>query len=83
MRCAEGRSAREVLPSSAVDHDTHKRYLDYRETHGYFGRSSPVMTAEQFAQAEISWAELAAKGDRRDDDEEARFVALSRALFKD
>ena len=66
-----------------VDPETHQRFLDYRDRHGYFGSTAPLLTREQFLAADAEQRELEAKGDRRDDDEEARWVELSKLLFRD
>jgi hypothetical protein len=67
-----------------MDPATHKRFLDYRETFVYFGRSGAViLTAAEFAAADSEYRVLAAKGDARDDEEEEQFAALARLLFRD
>jgi hypothetical protein len=66
-----------------VDPETHKRFLDYRERHGYFGGAKPILAREQFLAADAEHRELAAKGDHRDDEEEARWAELSALLFLD
>ena len=66
-----------------MDPKTHKRYLDYRERHVYFGRKKPPMTAAQFTEAEAAYGVLESKGDGRDDEEEARFLELAKALHRD
>ena len=67
-----------------MDPATHKRYLDYRARHGYFGRDLPLLSMPDYADAEREHRVLAAKGEgARDDDEEARFAELSRVLLCD
>jgi beta-xylosidase len=67
----------------SVDPETHKRYLDYRDRHAYFGATTPILTREQFLAADAEQRELEAKGDSRDDEEEARWDELSKLLFRD
>lgn len=66
-----------------VDPDTHKRYLEYRDRHAYFGGTGPVLPRDEFIAADAEQRELDAKGERRDDDEEARYNELSKLLFRD
>jgi hypothetical protein len=66
-----------------VDPETHKRFLEYHDRHGYFGGATPVLTREQFLAADSEQRELEAKGDARDDEEEARWAELSKLLFRD
>jgi hypothetical protein len=66
-----------------VDPATHKRYLDYRERHGYFAATTAVLTKEDFADKDREHRELDAKGEKRDDEEEARFEELSKLLLRD
>jgi hypothetical protein len=66
-----------------VDPETHKRFLAYRDKHGYFGGTSPILGRDAFLAADKEQRELEAKGDRRDDDEEARWAELSKLLFRD
>jgi hypothetical protein len=61
----------------------HKRYLDYRETHVYFGGKKAMLTAVEFTEADLAYRLLEEKGDARDDEEEARFLELAKALFRD
>ncbi|MCL2777656.1 MAG: hypothetical protein FWD73_06600 [Polyangiaceae bacterium] len=62
----------------------HKRYLDYRAKHIYFGRDRMALTMDQFESADREQRELEAKGDAgRDDEEETRFAELNRILFRD
>lgn len=66
-----------------MDPATHQRFLEYRDRHGYFGSSKPVLTREQFLAADAEQRALDAKGDARDDEEEARWTELSELLFRD
>jgi len=66
-----------------VDRQTHKLYLEYRDRHGYFGATTPVLSQEQFLAADQEHRALEAKGETRDDDEDARFEELSKLLFRD
>jgi hypothetical protein len=66
-----------------VDPDTHRRFLEYRDRHAYFGGATPLLTREQFLAADVEQRDLESKGERRDDDEEARWVELSKLLFRD
>ncbi len=69
-----------------MDQSTHKRFLEYRERFIYFGAETrrPVLTADEFTAADAEQRTLAAMGEEaRDDEEEARFVELSKQLFRD
>jgi hypothetical protein len=67
-----------------MDRTTHARFLEYREKFTYFGRGGMVrMDAATFEAADREQRELAAKGDTRDDEEEARFEELTRLLMRD
>ncbi len=66
-----------------MDPETHKRFLAYREKHAYFGGSSPIIGRDAFLAADKEQRELDEKGERRDDDEEARYEELSKLLFRD
>ncbi len=67
-----------------MDPLTHKRFLDYREKFVYFGRSGMVILgAAEFSAAEAEHRALLAKGDARDDEEEARLEELAHILFLD
>jgi hypothetical protein len=68
---------------TVVDPETHKRYLDYRERHAYFGGATAILTREQFIAADAEERSLDAKGEGRDDDEEARWRELAKLLFRD
>lgn len=66
-----------------MDPDTHRRYLDYRDRHGYFGATTPMLSREDFVKADAEHRALEDKGESRDDEEEARWVELSKLLFRD
>lgn len=66
-----------------MDPVTHKRYLDYRERHVYFGKKKPLLGADEFVAADREARDLDAKGDARDDEEEARLAELLALLFRD
>lgn len=61
---------------------SHKRYLDYRERHSYFGGRLALLSMGEFDAAERELAELSAKA-RRDDDDDARIAELERMLLRD
>ena len=67
-----------------MDRTTHARFLDYREKFTYFGRGGMAqLDAASFAEADREQRELAAKGEARDDEEEASFAELTLQLFRD
>jgi hypothetical protein len=70
-----------------MDRDLHKRYLDYRDKHVYFGhpdgRQTPVLGPEAFADADAELRALRAKGAARSPAEEARSLDLEKLLFLD
>jgi hypothetical protein len=66
-----------------VDRETHQRYLDYRERHGYFGATTPLLTRDKFLEADAEHRALDAKGEARDDEEEQRWAELAKLLFRD
>jgi hypothetical protein len=68
-----------------MDPATHKRYLEYRERYGYFGkeRKAPQLDPDAFAAADAEHRSLEARAGELDDEEEARFVELARLLFRD
>ena len=72
-----------MLSSARVDARTHKRYLDYRDRHGYFGGTKRMLSGEEFAALDREHADLLAKEGRRDDEEELRFEELCRLLLRD
>ena len=66
-----------------MDPATHKRFLDYRDRHGYFGRQTKMMTMAEFERADAEHRALEARGEDRDDEEQARFDELARLLLRD
>jgi len=66
-----------------MDPRTHKRFLDYRERATYFGKTGKTVDAETFATLDAELEALEAKGEARDDEEEARFAELARLLLRD
>jgi hypothetical protein len=66
-----------------VDKATHQRYLDYRDRHAYFGATTPALAREAFITADAEHLTLDAKGEARDDEEEARYEELSKLLLRD
>jgi hypothetical protein len=68
-----------------MDPKVHSRFLDYRERYIYFakGVKAPQLTADEFVLADAEYRALDAKGDTREDEEEARLEELARLLFRD
>ncbi len=66
-----------------MDPATHKRYLDYRDRHGYFGGKKAILTADEFARADAEHASLTQKGKARSAADETRLKELSKLLFRD
>jgi hypothetical protein len=69
-----------------MKHDVHvhKRFLDYRERHVYFGKKLRMLDYEEFAKLDHEQRALEKLGEEgRDDEEEARFRTLSTVLFRD
>jgi hypothetical protein len=66
-----------------MDPATHKRFLEYRDRHVYFGAGKKRLSPDEFVQVDREQRELDAMGDRRSDEEEARFVELCALLFRD
>jgi hypothetical protein len=78
-----------------MDAATHKRFLEYRDRHDYFGgrndtsrapggsRKYKLLTADEFLRADAEQRELDAKGEQRSDEEEVRFADLCSLLFLD
>ncbi len=66
-----------------MDPQTHKRYLDYRQRHEYFGRQKAILTLAQFEPLDVEVRALEAKGRTRDDEEEARLHELYVILLRD
>ena len=71
-------------PASRPDPQAHKRYLEYRDRHSYFGKAEKILTLEEFVPREKELAALEALGeDARDDEEQVRFAELAKVLFRD
>jgi hypothetical protein len=66
-----------------MDRRVHKRYLDYRERHVYFGWRKPLLNAADYVRLDAEADALAAKGEERDDEEEERYAALQLVLLLD
>jgi hypothetical protein len=70
-----------------MDRDVHKRYIDYREKHVYFGhpagKQTPVLSPEAFATADAEYRALRTRGAARTAAERARFAELEALLFYD
>ena len=66
-----------------MEKDVHKRYLEYRELCAYFGKKQRTLGAEEFAALDDEHRKLFAKGDARDDEEDARFAELVKLLHRD
>lgn len=60
----------------------HKRYLDYRERHDYFGAKLRKLALAEFATLWDEHDALAAK-ESRDDEEDARLDELAALLLRD
>lgn len=71
--------------SRPTDQAVHKRYLDYRERHAYFGNQiTKLLTMAEFVPLDAEHLALDAKGeDVRDDEESARFEEVAALLFRD
>ena len=73
-------------PSGRSDPAIHKRYLEYRDRHVYFGKSSveKLLTMAEFIPLDAEHGALDTKGEEgRDDEEAARFEELAAILFRD
>lgn len=71
-------------PPGRTDQAVHKRYLEYRDKHVYFGKTTPQLTMAQFIPLEQEFQLLEVKGeDGRDDEEAARWAELAAILFRD
>jgi hypothetical protein len=71
-------------PSGRTDPAVHKRYLEYRDKHVYFGKLTKQLTMPEFAALEVEFLVLESKTeDARDDEEGERWEELARLLFKD
>jgi len=66
-----------------MDPEVHKRFLDYRDRHAYFAKpGQKKLTMEEFSAADAEHETLESKNDR-DDEDEARYVELTKLLFRD
>lgn len=71
-------------PSGRKDPAAHKRYLEYRDKHTYFGAQIPKLTMAEFEALEAEYIVLDAKGeDARDDEEEERYAEVAKLIFRD
>jgi hypothetical protein len=71
-------------PSGRKDPAVHKRYLEYRDKHGYFGKLTPQLSMAEFEALEAEFVILDAKGeDARDDEEAERYDEVAKLLFRD
>jgi hypothetical protein len=66
-----------------VEKAVHKRYLEYRDLHVYFGGKKPILAPADFTAADAEYGVLDAKGEARDDEEEARLAELATLLHRD
>ncbi|CAN5546637.1 hypothetical protein BH09MYX1_BH09MYX1_62420 [soil metagenome] len=66
-----------------MDRIQHRRFLDYRETLGYFGKQTKALNQTEFSAADDEYRALTAKGEARDDEEEARLAELAALLLRD
>lgn len=71
-------------PSGRTDPAVHKRYLEYRDKHVYFGKLTQQLSMAEFESLEVEFTVLEAKGDdARDDDEQERWEIVATLLFRD
>jgi hypothetical protein len=67
-----------------MDRDVHARFLQYREAFAYFALGeAKQLTREEFEVLDAEHRVLRDKGDKRSDEDEARFEDLSAVLFRD
>jgi len=64
------------------DREVHRRYLDYRESYGYFARGEACMTLAEFTPLDAELRALTAK-DPREDEDEVRLAELAKLLYRD
>lgn len=79
-------SARPVPPPfGRTDPAVHKRYLEYREKHAYFGNQiTKLLTMAEFSPLDAEHRALDAQGEEgRDDDGQARYDEVAALLFRD
>jgi hypothetical protein len=65
-----------------MERRVHKRYLDYRDCHVYFGRKKPPLSAADFVRMDAELGELEKRRGELDDEEAARFGALMTLLHR-
>jgi hypothetical protein len=65
---------------SAADPAQHKRFLDYRDLHVYFGSKKPSLAWDAFKQLDNEYRSLVNR--TRDDEEEARLEELAEILHR-
>jgi len=65
-----------------MNRETHARFLEYRDRHTYFGRGA-ALDMQAFEKANAELEDLEKKGERRDDEEEARWAELVKLLLLD
>ena len=71
-------------PSGRTNPAAHKRYLEYRDKHVYFGKLTKQLTMAEFESLEVEFLALDAKGeDARDDEEAERWAEVAKLLFRD
>ena len=71
-------------PSGRTDPAVHKRYLEYRDKHVYFGKLTKQLSMAEFEVLEAEFLVLDAKGeDARDDEEAERWEEVAKLLFRD
>jgi hypothetical protein len=58
----------------------HKRFLDYRDLHVYFGEKKPSLPFVEFQKLDAEYHSLMKK--ERDDEEEARLEELAQTLHR-
>jgi hypothetical protein len=66
--------------SSRIEPAQHKRFIDYRELHQYFGAKSQPMPWDSFHLLDNEFREL--ENRKRDDEEEVRFEELGMLLHR-
>lgn len=66
-----------------MDPAQHRRFLDYQEMHAYFGKKTRKLALAEFVTADAEFRVLDAKGEARDDEEEARWTELAALLLRD
>jgi hypothetical protein len=58
----------------------HKRFLDYRDLHQYFGAKKPPMPYLEFQKLDAEYRDLSQRA--RDDEEEVRLEELAQLLHR-